>query len=161
LKGGEVSVVVPLQKIRKTVAYLQKHDPDESNVAVLARLTLLTDGKKVFVLTDSKAVMEVVTRQIVWTVPVGLVIREVRDQVRSLPTEWIETVTVGGKKYRLDIVRDKETGTYTVQCVEIPAAIEQGDTVEEAIANGKAVIRSILAFKAKRKAGRPRRVKTG
>src|SRR4051812_32125823 len=42
----------PLQKIRATVRYL-KHHPDVSNSAVLARLILITDGKKVYTLDDT------------------------------------------------------------------------------------------------------------
>ena len=58
----------------------------------------------------------------------------------------IERVEVRGSTFLLDISLDTERGEYSVQCKELPGAIEQGSTVTEAIANGKDAIESVLAF---------------
>ena len=50
-----------LQRIRKAVSYLRRHYPKDASAAVLSSLTLLTDGKAVYMLTDSDAIMEVVS----------------------------------------------------------------------------------------------------
>ena len=145
----------PLQKIRTAVRYLRKEYPDESTARKLARTTLLTDGRKVYILTQQRKIMEIVTRQHVWSVALGKLVTEAREQVRALPAKWIETVRISGKNYHLVVVRDADTDTYTVQCRELPGAIEQGGTVKQAMANGKEAIRSVLAFMKKRtKTGR-------
>lgn len=42
------------------------------------------------------------------------------------------------------ILEPAEEGGYTVQCVELPAAISQGETREEALENIKEAIRLVL-----------------
>ena len=54
-----------------------------------------------------------------------------------------EEVKVGGTRYHLDLTYAADSGTYTVRCRELPGAIEQGETANEAIENGKSVIRSV------------------
>ncbi len=50
---------------------------------------------------------------------------------------------VRGRKFT--VVLDKEEdGGYSVQCVELPAAISQGDTKEEALKNIKEAIELVL-----------------
>lgn len=62
----------------------------------------------------------------------------------------VEPVSIRGEAYRLRVMHDADEGGYTVQCVELPGAIEQGETRDEAIENGKAAIESVLAFQTKR-----------
>ena len=141
-----------LQKVRTAVDYLKKHYPSERDL--LAKVTLLTDGNHVYILTDEQEVMEVVTRQHVWSLALGQMIVELQQKVESLPTKRIERVTIDGRGYHLVVIRDTESDTYTVQCKELPGAIEQGETAKEAIENGKEAIRSALTFMAKQRAGR-------
>lgn len=152
-----------LQKIRKAVEYLRKHYPKRDDVKVLSSLTLLTDGDKVYMLSDSKAIMEVVSRQtVLWVVNIGRLILDTRREAESLPLEWVEEVTVRGTRYRLRVTHDVDDGGYVAQCLELPGAIEQGETAAEAVANGKAAIQSVRAFMAKRAGRRPvRRKKRG
>lgn len=150
-----------LQQIRKAVEYLRKRYPHDAGPDVLASLTLLTDGKAVYMLTDAQQVMDVVSKQTVWwIVNIGKLILEARQAMQTLPLEWVEPVTVRHAAYRLRVTHDADEGGYVVQCVELPGAIEQGETPDEAIENGKAAIDSVLAFLAKRAgAQRTRRVK--
>lgn len=144
----------PLQKISTAIAYLKRNYPDESNSKMLAKLTLLTDGTKVYILTDDREVMEVLSRQYVWSAPLGLLITELQQKVSNLPTTHIQEISIRGKKYHLTVIRDVESGTYTAQCKELPGAIEQGPTIQDAISNGKAAVRSALAFMAKHRTTR-------
>jgi len=145
-----------LQKIRKAVLYLRRHYPKDASADVLSSLTLLTDGTTVYMQTDMKAIMEVVSKQtVLWVVNVGKLIQEAKRDADALPLTWIESITVRRRPYRLRVSRDVDEGGYAVQCIELPGAIEQGETVEETIANGKAAIASVLDFMAKRAGRRP------
>lgn len=150
-----------LQKVRKAVLYLRNHYPTDESADVLARLTLLSDGKKVYMFSNADQIMEVVSRQtVVWLVNVGKLILETERDANSLPLEWTERVKVAQRAYRLRVTRDLEEGGYVVQCIELPGAIEQGETAEEAVANGRAAIQSVLVFQSKRSgAGTARRGK--
>ena len=46
---------------------------------------------------------------------------------------------VGGRKFTV-LLRKEEGGGYSVRCIEVPAAISQGETREEAIKNIKEAI---------------------
>jgi DNA-binding transcriptional MerR regulator len=142
----------PLQKIRNAVRYLRKHYPTETNTETLARLTLLTDGRSVYLSSDREQIMEVVTKQLVWSVPLGRLILDATERVGRIPTEWTQPVQVEGRTYHLEIQRDDEAGGYSVQCRELPGAIEQGRTSIEAVENGKAAVESVLEFLARRRA---------
>jgi len=141
----------PLQKIRKAVKRLRKDYPSGSDSTMLAKLTLMTDGDKVYMLHDEDQVMDVVTHQTVWSVALGQLILEARKKVDALPMEWTEKVKVRGNSYHLRVTRDKEYGGYIVQCKELPGALEQGETADEAIGNGIDAIQSVLAFQARRR----------
>jgi DNA-binding transcriptional MerR regulator len=140
----------PLQKIRAAVRHLKSHYPSDADVEVLARTVLLTDGQKVYVLKDQDEVMEVVTRQRVWSIPLGKLISETKARIERIPKQWRQAVTVHGKKFHLDIVEDPESREFSVQCIELPGAIEQGRSIAEAVSNGQLAIESVLDFQAQR-----------
>ncbi|MGB9718733.1 MAG: type II toxin-antitoxin system HicB family antitoxin [Thermoproteota archaeon] len=48
------------------------------------------------------------------------------------------------KTFTVTIEKDEETGLYVAQCLEIPQAISQGKTEEEAIRNVKEAIELVL-----------------
>ena len=60
--------------------------------------------------------------------------------------QWVEQVEVNGRSWHLQITQDPETGEFTAQCRELPAAIEQGATAAEAITNGRQAIASVLDY---------------
>ena len=148
-----------LQKIRAAVRYLRKNYPEDTEGSVLARLTLLTDGRQVYLLSNVNEIMEVVTGQtVLWVVAVGRLIQETNAQTKSLAWEWVETVKVRGHTYHLVLSHEPDDTGYSVQCRELPGAIEQGETVEETISNGKAAVESVLAFMKKRGTQRRERI---
>ncbi len=142
-----------LQKIRRAVAYLKAHFPDAENGPTLSRLTLLTDGDSVYLLSDAHEITEVVSRQMMLSVPVGWLIQDTRQRVDNLPREWTERVEVEGQTFHLLVSEDEEEGGYVVQCREIPGAIEQGETPAEAVEAGREAIKSALAFQRRRGPG--------
>ena len=158
----------PLQRIRKTVgglrAYFKQHKPDETNSEMLARLLLLTDGREVYICSDQNQIMEAATRQIVWSViALGRLILQAQDDIQKLPTEIEHEFRHASNTYHLVVWPDASTATFTVQCRELPGAIEQGGTVQEAILNGMEAVKSVLAYMARRqrKSGSSKDAKTG
>jgi len=141
-----------LQTIRRAVAHLLKHFPANVAQDVLASLVLLTDGKSVYLCQGDKVHDVLSGQHVLWLVPVGRIIVDTEAGAKRLPTHWTETVRVAGQQYHLEISRDPEVGGFNVQCRELPGAIEQGETVEETIANGKAAIESAMAFMRRRQA---------
>ena len=53
--------------------------------------------------------------------------------------------TAKGRRFTA-VLRKEDVGGYSVQCVEIPQAISQGDTREEALANIKEAIELVLDY---------------
>jgi DNA-binding transcriptional MerR regulator/predicted RNase H-like HicB family nuclease len=158
----------PLQRIRKAVTclrdYFRQHKQDETNSEMLARLLLLTDGREVYICTDQNEIMEAATRQIAWSlVALGRLILQAQDDIKKLPTEIEHEFRHAGQVYHLVVWPDASTATFTVQCRELPGAIEQGDTVQEAISNGMDAVKSAVAFMARRKwkSGGSKDAKTG
>lgn len=50
------------------------------------------------------------------------------------------------RTFTVVLEKDEETGYYTAQCVELPAAISQGKTEEEAKENIKEAIALVLEY---------------
>lgn len=139
----------PLQQIRAALVELRKSYPDLSNSQTLARLTLLTDGKRVYMLTDETQAMDVLTRQTVWAVPLGRHIIETTERVGRLPRVWVEQVRIGAAEYHVRVTGDDDGRHHTAQCRELPGALDQGTTAEEAVERLKASIEKIQAFVAR------------
>ena len=47
---------------------------------------------------------------------------------------WVSMVEVRGRRFRV-ILREEASGGFSAQCVELPGAISQGETREEALRN--------------------------
>jgi DNA-binding transcriptional MerR regulator len=140
----------PLQKIRKAVAYLKQHYPDASNSEALARLTLLTDGTRIYMLQDEHQVMDVVTRQMVWSVPLGRLIIDTNRAVDTLPQEWVQEIRLDGKTFHLGILRDDSGGGFTGQCRELPGTLVRGMTAAEVTSAGKEAIDAVIKHQKRR-----------
>ena len=48
--------------------------------------------------------------------------------------------------YEIRIMRDRETGKFTGQCIEIRGAIGQGSTVEECFQDTASAVQAVLVF---------------
>jgi len=125
---------ISLQKIRKALAYLRKNFPEIQ--APLAKLRFLTNGVDLFVLThDPKVILNILKGQLVISLALGEIIEDLNGEVKKLAVAKREKVMAKGKAFTVVLTPDLEEGGYTVSCKEIPAAISQGDTEQEAIDN--------------------------
>jgi DNA-binding transcriptional MerR regulator/predicted RNase H-like HicB family nuclease len=142
-----------IQTIRRAIEYLRKNYPDADRHNPPSSLILIGDGNRLFLRHGADKLEDVLSGQLaVWLVPLGRIIADAQRQAHQLPTAWAETVKVLGRPYTLDITRDPDVGGFNVQCRELPGAVEQGESVEEAVANGKAAIESAVHFMRRRDA---------
>lgn len=125
----------PLQKIRTAIRYLKAHYPDVPTSQVLAKLTLLTDGKKVYLLTDEHQMMDVVTRQlqITWAVPLGRIILETSQRLEAMPQTWTEPFIIEGRLLHIALSRKRSGEPFVARCIQLPGAVVEAPTAEEAV----------------------------
>jgi len=141
----------PLQQIRTAIRYLKANYPDSTPSEALSRLTLITDGRDVYLLDDERQVMNVVTKQWVWSVPLGLLIAEASRKVKSLPQEWSETVKVNRRSFRLLVSADGKGGGYIAECKDLPGVLQRGATPLEALRAAREAIATLLEFRERRR----------
>jgi DNA-binding transcriptional MerR regulator len=125
---------ISLQKIRKALEYLRKNFPDVK--APLAELRFLTNGVDLFILTDRpEVILDALKGQFVFSFALGEMISGLTGAIKQLAVPKEERVMVQDKQFTVVLTPDLEEGGYTVTCKEIPAAISQGETIQEAIDN--------------------------
>ena len=125
---------ISLQKIRKALVYLRRHFPEVRSP--LAELRFLTDGVSVFVLTeDPDIILDTLKGQFVFAFALGEMIQNLRTDIKGFAKPFEERVQVEGAYYTVVLVPDLEDGGYSIQCKELPAAISQGETTQEALDN--------------------------
>lgn len=125
---------ISLQKIRKALEYLRKNFPDVK--APLAELRFLTNGVDLFVLTDRpEVILDALKGQLVFSFALGELIDGLKGSIKSLEVPREEKVLVSKREFTAVLTPDLEEGGYAVTCKEIPAAISQGETIQEALDN--------------------------
>ncbi len=125
---------ISLQKIRKALEFLRKNFPDVK--APLAELRFLTNGVDIFVLTeDPKVILNALKGQFMFSFALGEVIDGLKGSIKNLEVPREEKVFVSDRDFTAVLTPDLEEGGYTVTCKEIPAAISQGETIQEALDN--------------------------
>lgn len=124
-----------LQKIRKALAYLRKNFPEVKEP--LADLRLVSDGASIFVLDrDPQKILDTLKAgQFVFALALGDIIAGLQGELKKLAAPKEEKVTVHGQTFTVVLTPDLEDGGFTVQCREIPGAISEGETVQEALDN--------------------------
>ncbi len=124
---------ISLQKILRTLEYLQSHFPEIKKP--LLELKFLTDGETIFVLTsDQKEILDTLERQFVFTLAIGEIVHELRGEVMLFIQKVREKVTVEGKEYEVILTPEIEDGGYSVVCPALRGCRSQGDTKAEALA---------------------------
>ena len=68
-------------------------------------------------------------------VAIGELMDELKGALKTLQKPEETKIKVHGRQYTAILEADLQDGGYMVTCSEIPAAISQGETVEEAIEN--------------------------
>lgn len=125
---------ISLQKIRKALEYLRKNFPDVK--APLAELRFLSNGVDIFVLTeDPEVILDALKGQFVFSFALGELIDGIKGSIKDLEIPREEKVFLGETEFTAILTPDLEDGGYTVTCREIPAAISQGETIQEALDN--------------------------
>lgn len=125
---------ISLQKIRKTLEYLRKNFPDVKSP--LAELRFLTNGVDIFVLTeDPQVILDALRGQFVFSFALGELIDGLKGSIKYLEISREERVFVREKEFTAILEPDLEDGGFTITCKEIPAAISQGENVQEALDN--------------------------
>jgi len=134
----------PLQKIRTAIRYLKAHYPDEPTFRALAKLMLLTDGKKVYLLTDERELLDVMTGQlhITWAVPLGRIILDTGQRLDAMPQAWTEPAIINGRPFHVMVSRERAGQPFVARCRELPGAVIEASTALDAVAK----VRESVAF---------------
>jgi DNA-binding transcriptional MerR regulator len=143
---------ISLQKIRKALAYLRKHFPEKE--AHLSEFRFLTDGATIFVVDrDPQRILDTLRGgQLVISLALGEWIEALKGEVRKLATPKEEKVMVEGQELIIMLTPNLVDGGYTVQCWEIPGAVSQGETEQEALDNISEILDEHFAYVKERQA---------
>ena len=127
LDGG-----VSLQKIRKSLQYLRAHAPEVKRP--LAELRFLTDGDTVFVLTaDKEKIVDALKNgQLVFSVALGDLVRELNSKVQKFIVTKETAVRVGGLEFNVLLESNPEGAGFTARCVAL-GRMALGETEEQAV----------------------------
>jgi len=121
---------LPLQRVRKCLAYLKKQFPHLE--APFAEVSLLTDGDTIFVLTDDPdTALDTLREQVVWSVPLGAILRSVSAALEAATAPRTEKVQVAGRKFTITMEQDPEDGWWVGLVKELPGCGSQGGTLDE------------------------------
>lgn len=122
---------LPLQRVRKCLAYLKRHFPHLE--APLAEVTLLTDGDSIFVVTDDRdQLLDTLREQVVWSVPLGAILRNARERVAAATAPRTETMMVANRQFTVTFTQDPEDGWWVGLVPELPGCGSQGANLTEA-----------------------------
>jgi len=121
---------LPIQRVRKCLAYLKKHFPHLE--APLAEVSLLTDGDTIFVLTDdSDKALDTLREQVVWSVPLAAILRSVRAALEHATAPRTEKLQVAGRKFTVTMEQDPEDGWWVGLVKELPGCGSQAGSLDE------------------------------
>jgi DNA-binding transcriptional MerR regulator len=126
---------VSLKKIRKALAYLRKNFPKKETF--LSEFRFLTDGATIFVVDrDPRRILDTLKGgQLVISLALGEWMEALKGEVKKLATPKEEEIMVEGQTFTVVLTPDLEDGGFMVQCQEIPGAVSQGETEQEALDN--------------------------
>jgi predicted RNase H-like HicB family nuclease len=144
---------ISLQKIRKALAYLRKNFPEKE--AHLSEFRFLTDGATIFVVDrDPQRILDTLKGgQLVISLALGEWMEALKGEVKKLATPKEEKVMVEGQELTVVLTPDLEDGGFMVQCREIPGAVSQGETEQEALDNISEVLEEHFEYVKERQAG--------
>jgi len=149
---------ISLQKIQNSLAWLRRHFPQVKEP--LAELRFLTDGETVFVVdrNPQKIIDTLKGGQFVISLALGELIEGLQGELKKLATPKEEKIMVEGRSVTAVLTQDLEDGGFTVQCKEIPAAISQGETEQEALDNILEVLEEHFEYEKELKSGKAQSV---
>lgn len=136
----------PLATIHKVVRHLMSHYPHHTSTDVLARLKLFAYGKRVLIVDNDDKVMDVLSRQTMFCLPIGNLIIETSRRVESMPQHWVETTLIAGKAFRIDVRRNGPGEDYVAHCRALRGAVARDRSADGAVANLKRIVVEVLAL---------------
>jgi DNA-binding transcriptional MerR regulator len=127
LDGG-----VSLQKIRKSLQYLRAHAPEVKKP--LAEMRFLTDGDTVFVLTaDREKIVDALKNgQLVFSVALGDLVRELNSRIQKFIITKETMVSVGGLELNVLLESNTEGAGFIARCPSL-SRMAVGETEEQAV----------------------------
>jgi predicted RNase H-like HicB family nuclease/DNA-binding transcriptional MerR regulator len=133
--AGLLAVGIKLPAVRTTVRFLSKHYADVTRP--LAKISLIVDGKKLLVRADDGSSLIDATSggQVVITMAVGVIARELERSVTDLRAPRELKFKVRGKSYVAALTPDLEAGGFTIEVPELPGVLTEADTLVEAKRN--------------------------
>ena len=112
--------------------FLRKHFPDLKQP--LAELRFLTDGATVYVGRDREKICDTLNQgQFVFSLALGDIIEGLQGELKQFAAPKEEKVRVAGQTFTVVLTPDLGAGGFTIQCREIPGAISEGATEQEAL----------------------------
>jgi DNA-binding transcriptional MerR regulator/predicted RNase H-like HicB family nuclease len=144
----------PLSRIHSAVKALRSRRPETCSSEALAELTLVTNGKSVLLLDSNKQLLDVLTRQVMWCVPLGQLILDTSQRVGNSEIGWKEPVVVRGRHFQLVVQREPSQNTFVARCSGMRGVLHRSESPSEAISRAKEAIASVLEFET---LNRPRR----
>lgn len=121
-----------LQRIRRCVQYLRNNLP--SVTQPLTFCVLVTDGETIYLLRDSKTLIDTVKsqgQQAFYQLSIAALEHDLRTRALALSSKRIEELTVGSYTYQMEIEPDMESGGYVAEVAGLPGCITQGETLQE------------------------------
>lgn len=136
---------ISLRKMRKILAFLSKSLFLPSRPAEVRRLRLVSDGEKLFRLTDNPTAVldESEGYDLVLVVALGEIISDVQTEIEQLTEDRVYTVQVGQRRHKVMLHREGEQ--YLAESQTVKGLKAAGETLEEALA----AIRDVLVEWAK------------
>lgn len=127
-----LAVNISLRAVRKVARYLRQHFTEV--IRPLARLSLLTDGKRVLVqTTDRKHLIDATADgQLLITVAVAPIVQDLKERVAELRATRKLKVRIARREYTAVLTPDLEVGGYSIEVPELPGVVTEADTIPEA-----------------------------
>lgn len=118
-----------LQAVRSVIAHLRKHQTKP-----LGSISLILEGKHVFVRTDSPRTLEELTAggQFAMVLPVESIVERLNQQVTEIAAARAFTVRVGGHDYRAEAMPDLEVGGFSIRFPDVPGCFSEADSMRQA-----------------------------
>jgi len=135
---------VSLQAVRRAVRYLHQNS---GLLRPLAQLRFITDGTRIFVLTENpEALLDATANsQLTFTLAVGQIVEELQRQVVAIRAPQTISIRLRGKTYEAELTPDLEAGGFTIAVPDLPGCFSEANSLREARTMAREAIQGWLA----------------
>lgn len=130
-----------LQAVRGVVELLRR-----KHKKPLASLSLIPQGKRVFVRTSMPRTLEELTSggQLTMFLPVEEIVRQLTEKVTEISAPQLFKVRVAGRDYQAVATPDLEAGGFSIEVPELPGCFSEAETLREARREVREAIEGVL-----------------